>query len=152
MKGMITAEWSVQFTGNYLPCNIFQIDVWFFVICKLYGNLRCGELGPAMRSNGPLAQVVRIWGWCWWSLNEGLDLTSMMMRSWYRWWRMMHPHHWRQHWRLRRRRLTRWITKSRTGSNACLLSLYHLINFLLGALNFDLPRYEIGVVYSNSLT
>jgi hypothetical protein len=58
---MITAERSVQFTGNYLPCNIFQIDVWFFVICKLYGNLCCGELrvGPAMRSNGPLAQVHR---------------------------------------------------------------------------------------------
>lgn len=58
MKGMITAERSVQFTGNYLPCNIPQIDVWFFVICKLYGNLHCRELRPAMRSNGPLAQVM----------------------------------------------------------------------------------------------
>jgi hypothetical protein len=57
MKGMITAERSVQFTGNYLPCNIPQIDVWFFVICMLDGNLHCRELGPAMRSNGPLAQV-----------------------------------------------------------------------------------------------
>jgi hypothetical protein len=54
---MITAEQSVQFTGNYLPCNIPQIEVWFFVICKLYGNLHCRELGPAMHSNGPLAQV-----------------------------------------------------------------------------------------------
>jgi hypothetical protein len=58
MKGIITAGQSVQFTGNYLPCNISLIDVWFLVICRLYSNLHCRELRPAMCSNGPLAQVV----------------------------------------------------------------------------------------------
>jgi hypothetical protein len=58
MKGVITTGQSVQFTGNYLPCNISLIDVWFLVICRLYGNLHRRELGPAMRSNGPLAQVL----------------------------------------------------------------------------------------------
>jgi hypothetical protein len=57
MKGIITAGQSVQFTGNYLPCNISLIDVWFLVVCRLYDNLHHRELGPAMRSNGPLAQV-----------------------------------------------------------------------------------------------